>query len=92
MGTSAPFEIFLYADLEGLDAEAKTNKGLTAWNLMSERLDVSEEVQSAFRRLMAKLDSKSNCLTYFDAVEKMPRAGDKVPDVVEVKVQEIFVD
>ena len=91
LGDLQTMEIFQAADLEGLDPDAKTEAGLTAWDLMRRRVDVSEEMQSAFRNLMAKIDGKSNCVTYFDAVEKitLPVVGAKVPDVVEVRVEEI---
>ena len=84
--------IFQAADLEGLDPEAKTKPGLTAWDLTRQRVDVNDEMQSAFRNLMTKLDAKSNCVTFYDALEKMPHAIGKVPDQVEVKVEEILLD
>ena len=54
------------------------------------RVDVSDEVQNAFRRLMAKLDLKSNCMTYFDALEKTPPVVEKMPDLAEVEIKETF--
>lgn len=52
---------------------------------------MSGEVESAFRRLMSRLGSKGSCVTYFGALEKVPLVG-KVPNFVEVKVDEILVD
>ena len=95
-GDLRTMEIFLAADhLDGLDPGAKTTAGLTAWDLMRQRVGVTEEEQGAFRRVMARLDSRSNCcVTYFDALEKIPpaAAAGKMPDRVEVRVQEILVD
>lgn len=93
-GDLRTMEIFSQAaELEGVDPEAKTEGGLTAWDLMRQRvMDVDAEVQSAFRKLMAKLDSKSHCcVTYFDAVEKIPAAG-KGSEQIEVRVEEILVE
>ena len=91
-GDHRSIEIFQAAELAGLDPEATTDSGLTAWDIMGQRVGSSDEVQAAFRKVMAKLDSKSSCVTYFDALEKMPMVVGKVPDVVEVTVEEILVN
>ena len=91
-GDLRSIEMFQSGDLDGLNAEAKNKAGHTACDMMDQRVDVSDEVQGAFRRLMARLDSKSNCVIYFDALEKMPPVAGKIPDLVEVKVEEIVVE
>ena len=83
-------EIFQAADLEDMNPDAETNARLTAWDVMKQRVDMNEEVESAFRSLMAKLDSKSFCVDFFDASEKLPMSVGKVPDLVEVRVEEII--
>ena len=84
--------IFQPADLEGLDPEAKTKSGLTAWDLIRQRVDVDDEMQSAFQILVTKLDAKSDCETFYYALEIVPHATGKVPDHVEAKVEAILVD
>lgn len=84
-------EIFMASDLEDMNPEAKTNAGLTAWDLMRQRVDVSDKVEQAFRGLMTRLDPKSNCVRFFDVLEKIPQLV-KVPEVVEVRVEEILMD
>ena len=90
-GDQRTMVIFQAADLEGLNAEAKTKEGFTAWDLMRQRVDATDEVQSAFQILMSKLDSRNSCVTYFDALEKLPPIG-KIPERIEVKVVEILVN
>ena len=83
-------EIFHAADLEDMNPDAETNAGLTAWDSMKQRVDINEEVESAFRSLMAKLDCKSFGVDFFDASEKLPMSVGKMPDLVEVRVEEII--
>lgn len=81
------------AQLHGLDPEARTNEGLTAWDVMERRFDVTDELKSAFQDLMAKLRLEGAHTTYFDAPEKVPLAvAEKLPDSVDVKVVEIPTD
>lgn len=91
-GDLRTIELFQAAELEGLDAEAKTNEGFTPWDVMRQRVDVTDEVQNAFRGLLAKKCSDNKYTTYLGTLEKMPLVAGKVPDLVEVKVEEILVD
>ncbi|KAL8717704.1 MAG: hypothetical protein Q9225_005081 [Loekoesia sp. 1 TL-2023] len=91
-GDLRSIELFQAAELEGLDAEAKTNERLTPWDVMTQRVDVTDEVQNAFRGLMAKIRSDNKCMTCLGTLEKMPPIVGKVPDQVEVRVEEILVD
>lgn len=58
--------------MEGWDAEARTKEGFTAWDLMRARGEVGEEVERAFRTLMAKVVPGRGCEAFFDAVEELP--------------------
>ena len=90
-GDLRTIELFQAAELEGLDAEAKTNEGLTAWEVMKQRVDVTDELQNTFQCLLAKIRQESASTTYMDAFEKMSLLPSKVPEV-EVRVEEILVD
>ena len=91
-GDLRTMDIFQAARLEGLDTRAKTDAGLTAWDIMGQRVNVNDELEGAFRKLMAKLEANSSRVTYFDALEKiMPIVDNKTPDLVEVKLEEISV-
>lgn len=57
---------------------------------MKQRVDMDEELESAFKSLMAELDYKSFCVDFFDASEKMPMSVGKMSDLVEVRVEEII--
>ena len=91
-GDLRSIEVFQAVDLEDMDPEARSNEGFTAWDVMRQRVDITEEVESAFRCLMARLDSKSCCMPFFDAVEKLPAVIGKGPERVEVRVEEILVE
>lgn len=89
-GDHCSVQLLQAAQLDGLDPEARTNEGLTAWDVMEKRFDVTDEVKSAFEDLMAKLRPEGAYSTYFNAPEKVPLAvAEKLPDLVEVKIVEI---
>ena len=82
--------IFLGAELEGLDPDARNDAGLTARELFAQRADVSADVEKAFLHLMGLLDAKGTCSRFFDAAEKLPlpeKATDTVHVTVEVMAQ-----
>lgn len=91
-GDHCSVQLFQAAQLDGLDPKAKTNGGLTAWDVMEQRFDVADEVKSAFEELMARFRPKGGHTTYFDAPEKTPFVAEKIVNLVEVKVEEIVVD
>ncbi len=77
------FRIFQGTDMEDIRPDARTNAGLTARDVFAQRADISADVGKAFQHLMGKLDPKSTCVRFFDAVEKLP--------TVEVTVKEVIV-
>lgn len=87
--------------VEGLDAEARTREGCTAWDLMRARGDAGEEVERAFRTLMATVEPRGGCVAFFDAVEELPMPpplnlkGEgkvKTAEMVQVRVEEVLAD
>ncbi|KAL8927043.1 MAG: hypothetical protein Q9208_002589 [Pyrenodesmia sp. 3 TL-2023] len=92
-GDYCSVQLLQAAQLDGLDSEARTNEGLTAWDVMERRFDVTDELRSAFQYLMAKLRLEGAHTTYFDAPEKVPLpVAQKLPDSVDVKVVELPTD
>ncbi|KAL8950603.1 MAG: hypothetical protein Q9222_003383 [Ikaeria aurantiellina] len=91
-GDLRTLQIFQAADLEGLDPERKTDVGLTTWDLMRQRTDVSEQVFTGFRSLMAKVEGKDQCITYVDFPEKLDSNAGEVPNLIEVRVKEVLAD
>ncbi|KAL8789633.1 MAG: hypothetical protein Q9213_001069 [Squamulea squamosa] len=74
---------FQMAGIKHVDLEAKTKEKFTAWDVMRQRADVTDEVEIAFRGLMAKLQPGTDFVQYFDAEEKIPTVAGKVSDLVE---------
>ncbi|KAL8752310.1 MAG: hypothetical protein Q9184_005776, partial [Pyrenodesmia sp. 2 TL-2023] len=92
-GDHCSVQLLQSAQLDGLDPEARTNEGRTAWDVMEQRFDVTNEVKSAFHDLIAKLRPEGAYPTYSDTPEKVPLAvAEKLPDLVEVKVVEVPKD
>ena len=85
-------EMFETAEIEDLDADAENKDGLTAWDLLRQRVEVSEEVQKAFGSLMKKLESKNTGLKFFDAAEKICMSVEEASDLVEVRVMEVLAE
>ena len=82
--------IFHAADLEDVDPEARSNADMTARDLFAQRSNVPAEVEKAFQRLMARLESRSSFVRFFDAVEELPKSQ-KAVDVITVTVEEVTV-
>ncbi|KAL9598866.1 MAG: hypothetical protein Q9219_004206 [cf. Caloplaca sp. 3 TL-2023] len=91
-GDIRTIELFQAAELEDLDAHTKTNEGLTAWDIVRQRLDATEELQSAFGRLVDKIHPNSKATISLDALAKVPPIIGKASELVEVRVEEVLAD
>ncbi|KAL8832371.1 MAG: hypothetical protein Q9170_004907 [Blastenia crenularia] len=90
-GDLRTIKIFQATELDGVNVEAKTHEGLTAWDLVRQRIDLTDEIEDAFVELMQIIQPENPRMTYSDAFEKDSPVGEELLDRVAVKTCEILV-